>query len=99
MPQVTQEATQTNTTVRLVGAGLGCSIVVATAALMPSPDVRFLTIADSAPLPLWDMFMVWHPGQIGALAQGFVAFVKAFMAAQPGLTDADAPLAGAGRLS
>ena len=36
MPQVAQEAIQTNTTISLVGAGLGCSLVVATAALMPA---------------------------------------------------------------
>jgi DNA-binding transcriptional LysR family regulator len=92
MPRVAQEATQTNTTVRLIGAGLGCSIVVATAAMIPAPNVRFLPIDDEVQLPLWEMFMVWHPGQIGEVAGAFVEFVREFMAAHPRLTDASTPV-------
>lgn len=49
MPRVVQEATQTNTTLSLVGAGLGWALVTATAALAQPRNVRFLPIVDNTP--------------------------------------------------
>ena len=60
--------------------------------MIPAPNVRFLPIDDEVQLPLWEMFMIWHPGQIGAVASAFVQFVQGFMAAHPRLTDASTPV-------
>lgn len=73
MPKVVQEATQTNTTLNLVGAGLGCAMVTATAALIQPRNVRVLPIAhDDLPGVQWELLMLWHPQQIGAHAREFV---------------------------
>lgn len=92
MPHVTQEATQTNTTVSLVGAGLGCSMVVATAALMQARNVRFLPIADDVPVAHWEMMMTWHPDRIGKLGADFVQFARAYVRDNPQLLDPKAPI-------
>lgn len=92
MPQVTQEATQTNTTISLVGAGLGCSMVMATAALTRSRGVRFLPIADAVPAPLWELMMTWHPDRLGRLAAGFVDFARGYVRDNPRLLDPDQPV-------
>jgi DNA-binding transcriptional LysR family regulator len=92
MPQVTQEATQTNTTVSLVGAGLGCSLVVATAALTQSRNVRFLPIADELPVAQWELMMTWHPDRVGRLAADFVEFAKRYVRDNPQLLDVKTPI-------
>ena len=61
MPHVAQEATQTNTTISLVGAGLGCSLVMATAALTQSRNVRFVAVQDVAAYGRWELIMAWRP--------------------------------------
>lgn len=72
-PKVVQEATQTNTTLSLVGAGLGCAMVTATAALIQPRNVRILPIiSGDAPTAQWELAMVWHPKQIGTRAKEFV---------------------------
>ncbi|WP_162527121.1 LysR substrate-binding domain-containing protein [Sphingomonas solaris] len=78
IPQVTQEATQTNTTLSLVGVGLGCSIVTATAALTQPRNVKFLEIEDPAPHARWELVMAWHPDQVGRIAADFVAIGQAY---------------------
>ena len=45
MPYVVQEASHVNTTIGLVGAGLGCTIIAATAALTRPHNVRFVPLA------------------------------------------------------
>jgi DNA-binding transcriptional LysR family regulator len=92
VPRVAQEATQTNTTVRLVGAGLGCSIVIATAKLMPTYNVRFLEIKDRAFPPFWEMYMIWNPEYLSPQAQDFVRFSRGFVAEHPELIDVDSPI-------
>lgn len=87
VPNVTQEATQTNTTVSLVGAGLGCSLVVATAAAMPHRNVRFLRIADDVPQPRWELMMAWRAANLGPLAADFVTFVGDYVRDNPQLLD------------
>ena len=49
VPSVEQEASQTNTTLSLVGAGLGCSLVMATAALQ---DVRNVPLPGNRRCPV-----------------------------------------------
>lgn len=92
MPQVTQEAIQTNTTVSLVGAGLGCSFVAATAALMPARNVKFLPILDWSPAPHWELIMTWHPEHIGSLGTDFVRFAGSYVRDNPQLLDPDTPI-------
>ena len=98
IPQVTQEATQTNTTLSLVGVGLGCSIVTATAALTQPRNVKFLPIEDNVPYARWELVMTWHPDQVGRIAGDFVAIAKHYVRESPHLFDPpdqrDEPAAG-----
>lgn len=85
MPPVAQEATQTNTSLSLVGAGLGCSLVMATAPLAGFRNVRFLPIQDEVDYDLWELLMVWRPLRGSVRVNEFVAFVRAFVRDNPGL--------------
>lgn len=84
---VTQEALQTNTTISLVGAGIGCSLVPATAALAHTRNVRFLPIADAS-LPPMEIVMLWKTDQISQEGRDFVMFVKKYIAHNPRLLEA-----------
>jgi DNA-binding transcriptional LysR family regulator len=86
-PRVAQEATQTNTTLSLVGAGLGCSLVMATAALMRTPNVRFLPILGDLPYRPWELMMIWHPDHVGRLGAGFVELARRHVWDNPALLD------------
>lgn len=86
MPHVVQEATQTNTTLSLVGASLGCSVVTATAALIQPRNVRLLPVVDEPALSYWQMLMVWRPQQLSRAAAQFVEMTQAYVAANPHLT-------------
>lgn len=92
MPTITQEATQTNTTISLVGAGLGCSVVMATAALMQSRNVRYLPIRDEIAFPVWEMVMAWLPDQMTGPVTSFVRLAKRYVKENPHLTDPDAEI-------
>jgi DNA-binding transcriptional LysR family regulator len=92
MPRVVQEATQTNTTLGLVGAGLGCSLVMATATLLQPRGVRFLRILDDVPYARWELMMTWHSGHLSKRAASFVEFATAYMAENPHLLDPKAPI-------
>jgi DNA-binding transcriptional LysR family regulator len=89
MPVATQESSQTNTTISLVGAGLGCSMVMASAALMQSRNVRFLPIADDIPRLPWELMMAWLPGQLTPPGKEFVQFAKAYIHDRPHLLDGE----------
>jgi len=89
VPRVEQEASQTNTTLSLVSAGLGCSVVMATAALQTPRNVYFLRIADAPVEARWEMAMAWHPGHLSPQTRQFLAFVDRHLAANPALLDAD----------
>jgi DNA-binding transcriptional LysR family regulator len=82
-PRVTQEAAQTNTTLTLVGAGLGCGIVTGTAALQQSRNVCFLPISDMPRYLRWELMMVWPPDLISKPAAQFVEMAKTQLAAHP----------------
>jgi DNA-binding transcriptional LysR family regulator len=88
---LSQEVSQINTAISLVGAGIGCSIVPATAALAHTHNVRFLPIADAVLQPI-EMAMIWKPQQISSAAQEFVAYVKDYIARNPGFLDPEQPL-------
>jgi DNA-binding transcriptional LysR family regulator len=92
MPRVVQEATQTNTSLSLVAAGLGCSLIMATAQLLQPRNVRFLRILDDVSAPLWELMMSWHTGHLSKRAAAFVEFAKAYMAENPHLLDPTAPI-------
>ncbi|MFC4595835.1 LysR substrate-binding domain-containing protein [Sphingobium tyrosinilyticum] len=92
MPHVTQETMQTNTAISLVSAGLGVSMVPATASLMQPRNVRFMPISGLEPEPASELTMMWHPQQVGARGEEFVAFTRQFLAEKPHLLDPDAPL-------
>ena len=61
-PKVVQEATQTNTRLNFVSAGLGAAIVTETARHTQYHGVRFLTIVDHRDETLnWELSIVWEP--------------------------------------
>jgi DNA-binding transcriptional LysR family regulator len=79
MPVVVQEAMQTNTTLGLVGAGIGCSLVMATAVLAKPGNVKFLPVDDLPSARQWELMMIWHPEHIGRLTADFLAVAKAYV--------------------
>jgi DNA-binding transcriptional LysR family regulator len=79
MPEVVQEARQTNTTLGLVGAGLGCSLVMETAVLSKPGNVKFLPIDDTPSYRQWELHMVWHPEYINKLTADFLAVAKRYV--------------------
>lgn len=89
VPRVEQEATQTNTSLSLVSAGLGCSVVMATAALQTVRNVRFLRIEDDLPQARWEMAMAWHPDHLSPQTMQFIEFVRQHIAKRPWLLDPD----------
>ncbi len=92
MPQVTQEATQTNTTISLVSAGVGCSLVMATAALMQSRNIRYLPVRDDVTRPPWEMMMAWLPEHLSKPAADFVHFTQTYLHDNPQLIDLNASI-------
>ena len=90
VPRVAQEASQTNTTLSLVGAGLGCSLVMATAALQTIRNVAFLRLEDASPKARWEMAMAWHPDHLSAQTRLFLECVDGHLADNPQLLDAEA---------
>jgi DNA-binding transcriptional LysR family regulator len=83
VPRVTQEASQTNTTLSLVGVGLGCGVVAGTAALREPPGVAFVPIRDMPSYMRWEMLMVWTPDHLSKAAASFVELAKAQIADHP----------------
>ncbi len=90
VPRVEQEASQTNTTLSLVSAGLGCSLVMATAALQAIRNVRFLQIEDDLSHASWEMAMAWHPDHLSAETQLFLDVANKHLEENPKLLDAKA---------
>jgi DNA-binding transcriptional LysR family regulator len=79
MPDVVQESSQTNTTLSLVGAGLGCSLVMATAALNQPRNVKVLPLEDSLPGRHRELMMVWNPQNLGQIASDFIANAREYV--------------------
>ena len=92
MPPVVQEATQTNTTLSLVGASLGWSFVTATAAYIQPRNVRLLPLSDkNLPHAYWQLLMVWRPLQLSPAAARFVEVAQAYIHANPQLVTKRTP--------
>lgn len=92
IPRIEQEASQTSTSLSLVGAGLGCSIVMATAALQTLRNVAFLQIEDELPHARWELAMAWHPDHMGSGTCQFLEHANSYLEANPRLLDAHAYL-------
>ena len=90
VPRVEQEASQTNTTLSLVSAGLGCSLVMATAALQSIRNVCFLRIEDDLPHARWEMAIAWHPDHLSPETRQFLDSAKRHLDENPKLLDAEA---------
>lgn len=86
-PHVTQEASQTNTTISLVGAGLGCSLVMATATLTAWRNVRFVQISEKVAPIVWELAMVWDPARLGGIQAGLVRITRDYVRENPQLLD------------
>jgi DNA-binding transcriptional LysR family regulator len=90
VPRVEQESSQTNTTLSLVSAGLGCSLVMATAALQSIRNVSFLQIEDDLTHARWEMAMAWHPDHLSAETKLFLECANRHLENNPRLLDAEA---------
>lgn len=90
VPRIEQEASQTNTTLSLVSAGLGSSLVMATAALQNFRNVVFLTLEDELPHARWEMAMAWHPDHLTDQTSRFLEIAGRYLADNPQLLDAEA---------
>ena len=90
VPRIEQEASQTNTSLSLVGAGLGCSLTMATSALQTVRNVVFLRIEDELPHARWEMGMAWHPDHLTNQTRAFIAITKQYLADNPHLLDVEA---------
>ena len=90
IPKIEQEASQTNTSLSLVGAGLGCSLVMATAALQTVRNVTFLRIEDDLPNAQWELAMAWHPDHLSHETKLFLDHANGYLADNPKLLDAEA---------
>ncbi|WP_081473921.1 LysR substrate-binding domain-containing protein [Novosphingobium pentaromativorans] len=75
-PDIVQEVNQINTMLSLIGAGLGCGIVTASASHMHVRGVKFLTITDHPPDRYWQLQLVWNPDNFGTAAQAFLRMTK-----------------------
>lgn len=87
IPNVVQESTHSNTTLSLVGAGLGFSIITGTAVLAGPANVRFVDVPDHAPSPDWALTMIWRDAQLTRAARSFVDFTRGYVAERPELME------------
>ena len=90
MPVVTQEVSQTNTMLSLTGVGLGCSIVMATAALISPRNVKFLPILDSQPHWRWELLVAFPFEHLSVAAAAFIGLAKDQLGIHPEWLDAKA---------
>jgi len=88
VPQVIQESLQTNTTLSLVAAGLGCSLVCATAASIPPRNVKFIPLKlPPGSAAYFEIAMIWLPGHLRKQSEEFIEAAKGFIKARPKLLD------------
>ena len=90
VPGVEQETSQTNTALSLIGAGVGCGVTTATAALQRSRNVHFLHIEDDLSHTRWELAMAWRPDHSNPLTRQFIDMVGQHLAKKPQLLDAEA---------
>lgn len=86
-PLVTQEAMQTNTTLSLVGVGVGCSIVMATARNAEPKNVKLLSIEGLQATRRWEMAAAWARGNDNPERAAFLSIMHDVIAANPAWLD------------
>ncbi|MFC3172766.1 LysR substrate-binding domain-containing protein [Novosphingobium bradum] len=86
-PVITQEAAQVDTVLSLVGAGLGCSIVMGTACDTRLGGIVFLPISDLVPVRRSELVMIWQAEQMSEAKAMFIEAAGAYVAATPSLLD------------
>ena len=82
-PTITQESTHAHTTLSLVGAGLGYSLITGTASLTRPRNVAFIPIEDFGIAPQWTLSMVWQSAHLTAAARIMTDFMAEYIAAHP----------------
>ncbi|MBV1691564.1 LysR family transcriptional regulator [Novosphingobium sp. G106] len=85
LPNVIQESTHSNTTLSLVGAGVGFSIITGTARLANPANVRFVPLTDHMPSSDWALTMIWRDAQLTRAGRRFVDFTRNYVADRPEL--------------
>ena len=83
VPTVTQESTHAHTTVSLVGAGLGYSLITATAVLTAQRGVTFRPIVEFGPSHQWSLTMIWDASHQTDASRCFTDFISAYVADHP----------------
>lgn len=89
MPYGTQGDTHVSSTFTLVGAGLGCTMTTATAALMQPQNVSFVAISDGTAAMRWGLKMIWRPENLTDVARRFVGFAQDHVRNTPSLLDGE----------
>jgi len=89
IPKVTQEATQSNTRLNLVAAGLGCALMMSTARLTGRAGVAFVPVVDMPSNTRWELAIVWQPQHVSPPAKAFVELTKAYIDAHPEFVEID----------
>jgi DNA-binding transcriptional LysR family regulator len=85
VPQVVQEASQANTRLSLVAAGIGSALVPATAASTGRRGVVFIPVVDMPPSTRFELAIAWQPQHASPAVKAFVALAKAYVDRHPEL--------------
>lgn len=83
LPTITQESTHAQTTISLVAAGLGYSLITATATLTTPRKVAFVPIEEFGGQPQWGIMMAWKPAHLTDASAAFVAFASRYVDKHP----------------
>ncbi|HKR86727.1 MAG TPA: LysR substrate-binding domain-containing protein [Phenylobacterium sp.] len=86
-PRQIQETTQSATTLSLIGAGLGCSILSSNMVHVMATKVKFLPIVDAPPHRPWELMMIWSSQGLTPSTAQFVETAKSFVEEHPALLD------------
>ncbi|HET9629210.1 MAG TPA: LysR family transcriptional regulator, partial [Novosphingobium sp.] len=92
VPNVVQESLQTNTTMTLVSAGLGCSLVCNSAITVAPPNLCFIPLDLASGTLEFQLAMVWLRNCPNDHAVRLIARAKAFLAKNPQFLDPEALL-------
>jgi DNA-binding transcriptional LysR family regulator len=92
MPTLTQCEPHVSSTFALIGAGLGCTMTTATAAVTKPRNVCFVPISDSAAPVNWGITMIWKPDQLTADGKRFVDHARHYVHNTPSLMSFDSKL-------
>ena len=87
MPRVAQESAQTNTTLSLVDAGLGWSIVMNHASRVQFQNVKFMRIEEQRASRPWELTMIWSSERLNPASRKFLLAAKRYLAENPQLKE------------